>query len=137
MAGTIRPDEGINQFLDPNHSLFILVDTKKAQSKTDDPFSGELQWRLQFERFLAAGNCERKVPIVSLLVNGGLTAIRECAERLNILLEQQHELVVPLVVIKGSGRAANLIAELHESPESERWVANLLCIDWLHMITIL
>ena len=86
-------------------------------------FNGELHWRLKFEQFLSA--CpdvdQEKVPMVAILLNGGPTALEASAMRLK--LNQQFEgceqtekhINIPLIVVKGSGRAADMIAELHET----------------------
>lgn len=78
-------------------------------------FGGELRWRLRFEQFLARANREQKVPVVSVLLNGGETAVEACAQRL------KSDLNVPLIVVKGSGGAADLIAELFENEKNKRY----------------
>lgn len=144
--GSIKPKENENQLIDPNHSLFILVDDKKVNT-----FGGELDWRIKFEKFLIKYNAvavrtqnkELKekneqgkeengtgIPVISVLLNGGVSAIEACARRLankhtqkswssGNLKEEDIGFEAPLIVVKGSGRAADLIAELYGEQKRE------------------
>ena len=132
--GSIRPEEDKNQLIDPNHSLFILVDDKK-----EGQFGGEGEWRREFEKYLSrSGTSNLPVPVVSIMLNGGITAIQAYSNKLppstkakeNGDVEERktspsetepakldpknisEPLMTPLIVIKGSGRAADMIAEM-------------------------
>ena len=91
--------------------------------KKQENFGGEAEWRLGFENFLARNTENKDVPVVSILLNGGPTGIEACALRLE--LEQRKDygntgrkaLRVPLIVVKGSKRSADLIAELCENKD--------------------
>ena len=80
-------------------------------------------WRILFEKFLATNYLTTDghvgVPVVTLLCNGGITALKAFAMKLELddkgrLKYMENELRSPLIVVKGSGRAADLIAELSE-----------------------
>lgn len=79
--------------LDPNHSHFVLVDGKEWGSETETLFE------------LAAAF---KVPVLAVLVNGGAIAKDE--------LLQSVRRSWPVIVIEGSGRLADEVAELKRQP---------------------
>ena len=77
--------------LDPNHSHFVLIDGNEWGSETETLFD------------LAAAF---DVPVLAILVNGGAIAKDE--------LLQSVRRNWPVIVIEGSGRLANEVAELKE-----------------------
>ncbi|CAF3929782.1 unnamed protein product [Rotaria sp. Silwood2] len=93
--------------LEPNHTHFLLFDD--GDSKADSV----LRLRADIEKCsrntnmetTAEGTAESLIPIVMVLVEGGPSSIRTICQAL--------ESNTPLVVIKDSGRAADLVAELH------------------------
>ncbi|CAF3362365.1 unnamed protein product [Rotaria sp. Silwood1] len=93
--------------LEPNHTHFLLFDD--GESKADSV----LPLRAEIEKYSCITNIETAteeaveslIPIVMVLVEGGPSSIRTICKAL--------ESNTPLVVIKDSGRAADLVAELH------------------------
>ncbi|CAF1368298.1 unnamed protein product [Rotaria sordida] len=93
--------------LEPNHTHFLLFDD--GQSTADSV----LQLRAEIEKCsrninietTTEGAVESPIPIVMVLVEGGPSSIRTICQAL--------ESNTPVVVIKDSGRAADLVAELH------------------------
>jgi TRPM family ion channel/conflict system pore-forming effector with SLATT domain/uncharacterized protein DUF4231 len=79
--------------LDPNHSHFVLVDGNEWGSETETLFE-----------LAAAFN----VPVLAILVNGGAIAKDE--------LLQSVRRNWPVIVIEGSGRLADEVAELKRQP---------------------
>jgi hypothetical protein len=79
--------------LDPNHSHFVLVDGNEWGSETEALFE-----------LAAAFN----VPVLAILVNGGAIAKDE--------LLQSVRRNWPVIVIEGSGRLADEVAELKRQP---------------------
>jgi hypothetical protein len=79
--------------LDPNHSHFVLVDGNEWGSETETLFE------------LAAAF---HVPVLAILVNGGAIAKDE--------LLQSVRRNWPVIVIEGSGRLADEVAELERQP---------------------
>ncbi len=84
--------------LDPNHSLFVLVQT--------DKWGGETATMYELARMFS-----QRHPSVAILVNGGAIAIQEALYN----VRQQR----PIIVLEGSGRAADEVARLcQERPAS-------------------
>ena len=86
-----------NTYLDPNHTHFLLVDHDKEE------FGGEIAFRADFERYVKE-KC--KIPFVLVVLNGGPGTF-----------ETVYETVTkgkgfPVVLIKGSGRVADLLADM-------------------------
>lgn len=84
--------------LEPHHSDFILVES--------DEWGGETE-----QMYKLAAHLSVEIPSVALLVNGGEIALREV--ELNV--QQGRE----IIVITGSGRLADEIADAIRSPEQE------------------
>lgn len=82
-------DAGQGSILEPNHSLVLLV--------PGEAWGDETGWLFEVALEIAAG-----CPIRTILVNGGPVAERELAESLR--------LGIPAVVIRGTGRAADVVA---------------------------
>lgn len=81
--------------LDPNHSHFVLVDT--------DKWGGETETMYELAQFLSRGHTS-----VAILINGGKIARREALYN----VRQKR----PLIVIEGSGRVADEIAQaMHDT----------------------
>ncbi|CAH1797575.1 unnamed protein product [Owenia fusiformis] len=83
-------------FLDLNHSHFILVD-----NGTRHQFGTEIEFRAEFENAV----CKRwsdPVPLVCVVVEGGPGTL----ETVKCAMEQGS----PVVIIEGSGRAADILA---------------------------
>ncbi|CAF0941798.1 unnamed protein product [Adineta steineri] len=91
--------------LEPNHTHFLLFD-----GKSSDTNSLFLQ-RANIEKYARRINIESlnkdvPIPIVMILVDGGLFSARSICQAL--------ESNTPLVVVKGSGRVADLVADIYE-----------------------
>jgi len=84
-----RPDDATA--LDPHHSHFVLVDSQE--------WGGETEMLFALARAIA-----RDIPALAILVNGGPIARSEALEAVRSNW--------PLLVIEGSGRAADEIATL-------------------------
>lgn len=80
--------------MDRNHNLFMLVD-----NGTENQFGGEIEFRAAFE---SAVSRRDDVPIVTIVVQGGPGTLGTC---LNSVKND-----TPLVVVEGTGRAADVIA---------------------------
>ncbi|XP_052805159.1 transient receptor potential cation channel subfamily M member-like 2 isoform X2 [Mya arenaria] len=92
-----------DSFLDPNHSHFVLVD-----NATQNTFAAaEIQFRENFEKEIAKNNTGTgenavSVPSILLVLAGDLGT-----------LENVHQAIknnTPIVVVKSSGRAADILA---------------------------
>ncbi|CAL1535900.1 unnamed protein product [Lymnaea stagnalis] len=99
----IQPPKGFTS-LDPNHSHFLLVDNGCVGT-----FGAEIAFRSELEAFISAvgttGVSESQVintPVVLIVVEGGVGTMET--------VYQSIKRNTPVVVIKGSGRAADLIA---------------------------
>ncbi|CAF1309475.1 unnamed protein product [Adineta steineri] len=100
----VKQSEAKRCDLEPNHTHFLLFDGKL--SNTD----GLLLQRAKIEQYSRRINTNIStenalIPIVMILVEGGPFSVRTVCHAL-----QSN---TPLVVVKGSGRAADLVAELH------------------------
>ncbi|CAF3036069.1 unnamed protein product [Rotaria socialis] len=93
--------------LEPNHTHFLLFDDGQTNADTVLPLRAEIE---KYSRNInlattSEGAIETVIPIVMVLVEGGPSSIRTICQAL--------ESDTPVVVIKDSGRAADLVAELH------------------------
>ncbi|XP_033748888.1 transient receptor potential cation channel subfamily M member-like 2 [Pecten maximus] len=99
--------------LDPNHTHFLLVD-----DGTQKQFGKEITFRTGIEiavSKLRTAKTEAMVPVVLLVVEGGPNTIRTVTEAVRG--------GIPTVLIKGSGKAADVLAlacECAEKPKPER-----------------
>ncbi|CAF4050025.1 unnamed protein product [Rotaria sordida] len=93
--------------LEPHHTHFLLFDDGQPNADTLLPLRAEIEKYCRNTSIDTAtdGAVESLIPIVMVLVEGGLSSIRTICEALDSN--------TPVVVIKESGRAADLIAELH------------------------
>ncbi|KAK3605981.1 hypothetical protein CHS0354_019660 [Potamilus streckersoni] len=100
-----RIEENLNSkesFLDPNHSHFILVD-----NGTQHKFATEIPFRAELEREISemqtdTGDDAVSVPIVILVLEGGPGTLETVQ---NALMQN-----TPAVIVKGSGRAADILS---------------------------
>lgn len=90
--------------LDHNHTHFILVD-----DGTEGIFGAEIEFRTTFERYVSekveTGVAETQsvnVPVVMLVVEGGVNTMKT--------VWQAVQQKIPVLVLSGSGRAADFIA---------------------------
>ncbi|XP_052253944.1 transient receptor potential cation channel subfamily M member-like 2 isoform X2 [Dreissena polymorpha] len=98
-------------FLDPNHSHFILVD-----NATQHKFAMEIPFRAKLEKEIAqikteTGENAVSVPIVLLVLEGGPGT-----------LETVHQAIqnnTPSVIVKGSNRAADILAYAYLNAKEE------------------
>ncbi|OWF39756.1 transient receptor potential cation channel subfamily M member 2-like [Mizuhopecten yessoensis] len=93
-------------FLNPNHTHFILVD-----DGSEHQFGKEIAFRAEIENAVAnlktdTGKDAVSVPVVLLVVEGGPNTIETV---LNAVCKN-----TPTVVVKGSGKAADIIAYAYE-----------------------
>ncbi|CAC5368004.1 TRPM3 [Mytilus coruscus] len=90
--------------LDHNHTHFILVD-----DGTDCKFGGEIEFRSKLEGHISQQECDPEsetcvhVPVVMIIVEGGINSMKT--------VWQSIKNEVPVLVLDGSGRAADFIAE--------------------------
>jgi transient receptor potential cation channel subfamily M member 2 len=84
------------QFLDPNHTHFVLVDNAKHT------YGGEIEFRAHLESAIANRNPKESIPIVQLVLEGGPGTLDTVA---NAIKEK-----VPCVFVDGSGKCADLFA---------------------------
>ncbi|CAF1144352.1 unnamed protein product [Rotaria sordida] len=104
-------------YLEPNHTHFLLFDDGQRKAETILPLQAEIG---KYSRNIHLANTtdepvESLIPIVMVLVDGGSSSIRAICEALKC--------GTPVVVIKHSGRAADLVAELHAC-YSDREIGN-------------
>lgn len=104
-----RPKES---FLDPNHTHFVLVD-----NGTQHQFGVEIPFRARMEKSIATmktntgKNASVYVPVVLLVLEGGPGT-----------LETAHQAVAnntPIVIVQGSGRAADILAYAYQNSIGE------------------
>ncbi|CAF3743491.1 unnamed protein product [Rotaria sp. Silwood1] len=93
--------------LEPNHTHFLLFDDGQPNADTVLPLRAEIE---KYSRYINIETTteeiiESLIPIVMILVEGDSSSIRTICQALNSN--------TPVVVIKESGRAADLIAELY------------------------
>ncbi|KAL8607328.1 hypothetical protein ACOMHN_039478 [Nucella lapillus] len=94
--------------LDHNHTHFLLVD-----DGTEGQFGVEIKFRSRLEKYISTkmetGVAESQsvnIPSVLIVVEGGINTMKTMRE----CIKKSH---IPVVVIDGSGRAANFIAEAY------------------------
>ncbi|XP_067687429.1 transient receptor potential cation channel subfamily M member-like 2 [Haliotis asinina] len=86
-------------FLDPNHTHFILVDNgTQQQFAVEIPFRGKLENEIAKQKTATGSG----VPVVLLVLEGGPGTLETCKSAI------QNN--TPAVIIKGSGRAADILA---------------------------
>ncbi|PIK61557.1 putative transient receptor potential cation channel subfamily M member 6 [Apostichopus japonicus] len=89
--------------LDPNHTHFILVD-----NGTVNKYGVEFNFRSRLEKLISEQplfpGSDQTVPIVCLVLEGGIDTIKV------VLQNVSQNPPIPIVVVEGSGRAADLIA---------------------------
>ncbi|KAL5018961.1 hypothetical protein ScPMuIL_004683 [Solemya velum] len=102
-----------NSPLDHNHTNFILVD-----DGTENKFGREILFRAELEHFIAsrvetvvAENQSVSVPVVLMVVEGGPNTMKTVMESVRR--------GIPVLVMDGSGRAADFIAEGFRQSQSE------------------
>ncbi|XP_036366346.1 transient receptor potential cation channel subfamily M member-like 2 isoform X3 [Octopus sinensis] len=92
--------------LDPNHSHFILVD-----NGTQHTFGTEIEFRTQLEKTIASKNIREtekvKIPAVVVMVEGGPGTLKTVFSSTSC-----H---TPVIVVKGSGRAADIMAYAYQT----------------------
>ncbi|CAF4198728.1 unnamed protein product, partial [Rotaria sordida] len=94
-------------YLEPNHTHFLLFDNGQRKADTIHSLQAEIG---KYSRNTHLANTADEtvkslIPIVMVLVDGGSSSIRAICEALKC--------GTPVVVIKHSGRAADLVAALH------------------------
>ncbi|CAF1465303.1 unnamed protein product, partial [Rotaria sordida] len=103
----IHKNEPGQCYLEPNHTHFLLFDDGTTTHDAVIPVRAKIE---QCSRNINLHNATQRstesfIPIVMVLVDGGTSSIRTVCEAL------KHD--TPVVVLKDSGRAADLIAKLH------------------------
>ncbi|XP_052830098.1 transient receptor potential cation channel subfamily M member 2 [Octopus bimaculoides] len=92
--------------LDPNHSHFILVD-----NGTQHTFGTEIEFRTHLEKTIASKNIREtekiKIPAVVVMVEGGPGTLKTVFSSTSC-----H---TPVIVVKGSGRAADIMAYAYQT----------------------
>ncbi|CAF0814171.1 unnamed protein product [Adineta steineri] len=101
---SVKHLDGKHYDLEPNHTHFLLFDGNSSNVDT------VLVQRAQIEKYLRRMDMQTSIgntliPTVMILAEGGPFSIQTICEAL-----QSN---TPLVVVKGSGRAADLVADLH------------------------
>ncbi|CAF1489539.1 unnamed protein product, partial [Adineta ricciae] len=101
--------------LNSSHSCFLLVD-----NGTVGKYGGEIILRKRFEKYLSQQKIsfhghvgKQNIPVVCVIVEGGRNTIPTVIEYVT------EEPPVPVVVIDGSGRAADLIAFAYKHAQSD------------------
>eukprot|EP00112_Aurelia_sp_Birch-Aquarium-sp1_P004640 Seg1525.12 transcript_id=Seg1525.12/GoldUCD/mRNA.D3Y31 product="Transient receptor potential cation channel subfamily M member 7" protein_id=Seg1525.12/GoldUCD/D3Y31 len=97
--------------LDNNHTHFFLVD-----NGTVNRYGAEIKFRAQLEKQIMKMEVDKnrgKVPAVLLVLEGGPNTVLTVYEAIS------QDPVVPVVVIKDSGRAADLLAFAHNISQGE------------------
>ncbi|KAL4228805.1 Transient receptor putative cation channel subfamily M member 2 [Mactra antiquata] len=108
----MKPKES---FLDPNHSHFILVD-----NGTQHKFGTEISFRARLENEVSkirtdTGENAVSVPIVLLVLEGGPGTLQT--------VHQAIQNNTPAVIVKGSGRAADILAYAYQNAKEEDFEA--------------
>ncbi|CAL1536039.1 unnamed protein product, partial [Lymnaea stagnalis] len=98
-------------FLDPNHSHFILVD-----NGTQHQFTVEIQFRAKLEEAIGnqktdTGTDAVSVPVCLLVLEGGPGTLETVFSAINSK--------TPTVVIKGSGKTADILAYAYQNTKEE------------------
>ncbi|UJR27965.1 hypothetical protein I4U23_009223 [Adineta vaga] len=93
--------------LEANHSHFLLFDDGQPNADSVLPLRAEIETRSRHNTIdtVTEGAAESLIPIVMVLVEGGPSSVRTICQAL--------ESNTPVVVVKDSGRSADLVAELH------------------------
>ena len=101
----VRENDKERSGLERNHTHFLLFDGPSTDNDTLLFQRAEIE---KYSRQIDANESEENslIPIVMVLVEGGPFSIRTICQA---LISK-----TPLVVLKGSGRAADLIADLHQ-----------------------
>ncbi|CAF1428837.1 unnamed protein product, partial [Rotaria sp. Silwood1] len=94
-------------YLEPNHTHFLLIDDGQKNANTVFQLRAAIEKCSRNANLANTANDAVKslIPIVMVLVEGGTSAILTICEALKC--------DTPVVVIKNSGRAADLVAKLH------------------------
>ncbi|KAL5271968.1 hypothetical protein ACHWQZ_G000234 [Mnemiopsis leidyi] len=109
---TLDHGEVAGASLNPHHSHFIFVD-----DGTVGKFGGEMNFRAKLERKIAQTYpiektaSQKEIPIIQVILNGGPNSALTC------LLSMRQN--IPLLVIKGSGHCADVIARAYSCSDSE------------------
>ncbi|CAF0940636.1 unnamed protein product [Adineta steineri] len=116
--------------LNSSHSCFLLVD-----NGTIGKYGGEVILRKRFEKYLSQQKIsfhghvgKQNIPVVCVVVEGGTNTIRTVLEYVT------EEPPVSVVVIDGSGRAADLIAFAYKHTTNDGTMAPDLQEQLLHSI---
>ncbi|CAI9735208.1 transient receptor potential cation channel subfamily M member-like 2 [Octopus vulgaris] len=91
--------------LDPNHSHFFLVD-----DGTSDTFGVEIDFRKTLENAIVQNKIqatEVKIPAVAVMVGGGPGTLKSVYDSISRN--------IPVVIVKGSGRAADVLADAYQT----------------------
>ena len=92
-------------FLDPNHTHHLLVD-----DETVGKYGGEIDFRFKLESWLTSHGTLSSTPIVAIIIEGGPFSLKSVAKG----LEQK----IPCVILKGTGRAADVLSNAYQLLES-------------------
>ncbi|XP_070579637.1 transient receptor potential cation channel subfamily M member-like 2 isoform X2 [Ptychodera flava] len=119
----LKPDKQGNYgvystILECNHNYFIMVDHGKEDFEVDTNLRADLLQCIAEKE--DAGNPE--IPVVLVVVNGGYGTIKTVCESLGLTKDssrRKRKKGIPMVIIKGSGRAADIIAEAHQSTNQQ------------------
>nr|KAI8744050.1 transient receptor potential cation channel subfamily M member 2-like [Biomphalaria glabrata] len=104
--GEVKPKQS---FLDPNHSHFILVD-----NGTQHQFTVEIPFRAKLEEAISkrkTGTDAITVPVCLLVLEGGPGTLETVYSALKS--------TTPTVVIKGSGKTADILAYAYQNTKEE------------------
>jgi len=88
-----KPNDAVSAALNPNHTHFVLVDSKV------DNWGEEITFRTALEDFISR---EWRVPMVLVAVNGGPGTVQTVVDG----VKQKF----PTIIVEGSGRASDAIA---------------------------
>ncbi len=105
--------------LEPHHTHFVMVDS--------DEWGGETQVMYGLVSFLA----KKKVPTVTVLVNGGELCRKEILSNVRS--------GIPIIIVEGSGRLADELAQLHrEQPDfiEDPELAEIIADGNIHLFSI-
>ncbi|CAF4941330.1 unnamed protein product, partial [Rotaria sp. Silwood1] len=93
--------------LEPNHTHFLLFDDGTSNSENLLPLRTDIEMHSRYTNIKETieGAVHTLIPIVMVLVEGGRSSIQHVCKAL--------DLNTPVVIVKESGHAADLIADLH------------------------
>ena len=97
--------------LDPNHRFFALIENKNREGGWEQ---SEIEDRFYIEKYLRFGGSKEKkdpLPHVLVVVNGGPGTLKTVEVFTDT---QEKEDAVPILLVNGSGRAADLLAKAYE-----------------------